>query len=1242
MEGNGKQKDATDSAPIRPVSSLLSHFENLSHRRAPSAATNGSRDTPSFLRTPDYGDDVRSNRASLDLPRPRSPWGSVPDVERSHSIVHGNGLAPHSESPGISPGRRQNRPMSMNLHSSPQLAPTLTVDSPRSPPRGFGADHEEDIRSSRTPPNASRESLPTIPQGIPPARRPTTPVSSSFPTESKADRLSPGTSGSVVNGRESPSERKGKSVSLPPPANRAEKPKIPAKPAALSHHEANTLAPQLERASSEDRVSPFSTPPSSPEKTSPKQQPNTRAVPIPRSPSRRSPARPVPGLPTHRSLEERSPAPQPGVHREPSVRRPIPEPPRETKPLMVQIPPRHYVAPEPLATAPLSNYRPPTHDPQERPGLPPRQPSLARRGGPSPSRHSYQVESPAFSLPPPTPYRESRPLYRDELPTPTQVSRQPSISRETRPVYRDELPTPTHVSRQPSISRETRPVPPPAVPERPIPERTVVERQAVRPIPSEDEQVPDETPVARTDYPDASSANRRPPLLKSGPQEIHTRYDTRLMDVCGKHVCTTGYITRVWDLTTGEQIMSLSHGETVKCLSVAFKPGLGLEDEGQRLWLGTNSGDLHEVDIATRSIVASRSYPSRREIVKILRHKKEMWTLDDEGRLLVWPPDETGTPNLQYSYHNPYDRVARGHTFSMVVGDLLWLASGKEVHVYQPNARDDVSFKVLSRPLGLQHTGDVTSGAYTTKDGGRVYLGHADGKVTVYSAHDYTCLSVVNVSVYKINCLGIVGDYLWAAYKTGMIYVYDTSTNPWTVKKDWRAHDSPVSGFLLDSSSVWTMNRLQVTSLGDDNCIRLWDGMLEDDWLETRMQARDVEFCKFREIHAVIMTWNAGASTPGSVRTSTFIQDAIHPENPPEILVFGFQELVDLENKKITAKSLLLGSKKKEHGDKEHMSRQYRVWMEHLTRCINDCMPLEESYVLLHSANLIGLFTCVFVKHKERQRIKNIGASEIKRGMGGLHGNKGALLLRFVLDDSSLCFINCHLAAGQTQTAHRNNDIAAILEAESLPAENSLATRANHYVSGGDGSMIMDHEICILNGDLNYRIDSIPRNVIIDDIRSNNLTKLLERDQLLASRRKNPGFRLRSFNEAPITFAPTYKYDVGTDEYDSSDKKRAPAWCDRVLYRGLGRVRQLEYRRHEVRASDHRPVSATFKLRVKTVLPTERAGTWESCQQEFQNEKRRLASEARSLANSSSIEYLITVLGTDPQQARALILGNGN
>ncbi|KAL4805048.1 Endonuclease/exonuclease/phosphatase [Aspergillus unguis] len=1180
MERNGEGKDATDSAPIRPVSSLLSHFENLSHRRSPSAVPNGSRDS-FLLKAPELGDDPRSStRASLDLPRPISPWASGSDISTGQRNEHVNSAQwRNGGSPGLSSARRQNRPMSMVFHSSPQLAPTLTVDSPRSPPRGNDTENssEDNGRRVRTPPNPPRDSQ-HLASGRPSTSRPTTPIhATSAPTEPQ-----PGPSPRFSF----PAGANGASPTLPP-LNRATKPKIPTKPAALSFHDgAAALTPQ---APAQEHISPFSTPPSSPEKPSPSRPTVTKPAHPPRPKSRQSPPLPAVDISARRSME-RSPAPPTpslqGPRASSSQRRtPPPEPPRQSKPLSAQVPRGPPAQPSPLPIPLHTRLAERSDSPNDRPGLPPRQSPAARGGGKSPTRQTPTSGSPA----PPRPAPRT-----DSMPTP-KIERQPSFSRETKSV-----------------------APPPAA--RPV-------QSGLEPISVSDE------PPSRTDYPDASSTNRRPPILKSGPREINTRYDTRLMDVCGKHVCTTGYITRVWDMTTGEQLMSLSHGETVKSLSLAFKPGTGLEDEGQRVWIGTNTGELHEIDVDSGSVVASRAYPSRREVIKILRHKKEMWTLDDEGRLLVWPPDESGVPNLQYSYHNPYDRVSKGHTFSMVVGDTYWMATGKEVHVYRPDAHDDVSFRVLKKPLGSQHTGEVTSGAYTSRNGGLVYLGHADGKVTVYSAKNYACLNVVSVSVYKINCLGIVGDHLWAAYKTGMIYVYDTSTNPWTVLKDWCAHSSPVCGFLLDTSSVWTLNRLQVTSLGTDNCIRFWDGMLEDDWLEIQMQKRDVDFCTFREISAVIMTWNAGASTPGSVRTSTFIQDAIHPENPPEILVFGFQELVDLENKKITAKSLLLGSKKKEGGEKEHMSRQYRVWMEHLTRCINDCMPLEESYVLLHSANLIGLFTCIFVKHKERTKIKDVSAAEVKRGMGGMYGNKGALVFRFVLDDSSLCFVNCHLAAGQKETTHRNNDIAAILETESLSVENSLTSRLDHFVSGGDGSMIMDHEICILNGDLNYRIDSVPRNVIIEDIRNNNLTKLLDRDQLLASKRKNPGFRLRAFQESPITFAPTYKYDVGTDSYDSSDKKRSPAWCDRVLYRGIGRVKQLEYRRHEVRASDHRPVSATFKLRVKTVLPEKRSVLWEECQKDFQAEKRRLASEA-------SIEYLISVLGTDPKQARSLILGS--
>ena len=89
----------------------------------------------------------------------------------------------------------------------------------------------------------------------------------------------------------------------------------------------------------------------------------------------------------------------------------------------------------------------------------------------------------------------------------------------------------------------------------------------------------------------------------------------------------------------------------------------------------------------------------------------------------------------------------------------------------------------------------------------------------------------------------------------------------------------------------------------------------------------------------------------------------------------------------------------------------------------------------------------------------------------------------------------------------------------------------------------------------------------------------------------NPGFRLRSFTEAPITFAPTYKYDRRTSDYDTSEKRRAPAWCDRILYRcrDPSRVKSLHYRRYEANVSDHRPISAGFRATVKSIHQEARA-----------------------------------------------------
>jgi hypothetical protein len=32
------------------------------------------------------------------------------------------------------------------------------------------------------------------------------------------------------------------------------------------------------------------------------------------------------------------------------------------------------------------------------------------------------------------------------------------------------------------------------------------------------------------------------------------------------------------------------------------------------------------------------------------------------------------------------------------------------------------------------------------------------------------------------------------------------------------------------------------------------------------------------------------------------------------------------------------------------------------------------------------------------------------------------------------------------------------------------------------------------------------------------------------------------YEEGPLLFRPTYRYDVGTDNYDTSEKMRIPAW----------------------------------------------------------------------------------------------------
>ena len=63
------------------------------------------------------------------------------------------------------------------------------------------------------------------------------------------------------------------------------------------------------------------------------------------------------------------------------------------------------------------------------------------------------------------------------------------------------------------------------------------------------------------------------------------------------------------------------------------------------------------------------------------------------------------------------------------------------------------------------------------------------------------------------------------------------------------------------------------------------------------------------------------------------------------------------------------------------------------------------------------------------------------------------------------------------------------------------------------------------------------------------LTSLLRHDQLQQQQKAGKAFH-EGWREGDIKFLPTYKYDIGSlGCFDSSEKKRAPSWCDRILYR---------------------------------------------------------------------------------------------
>ncbi|VFQ65260.1 unnamed protein product [Cuscuta campestris] len=251
--------------------------------------------------------------------------------------------------------------------------------------------------------------------------------------------------------------------------------------------------------------------------------------------------------------------------------------------------------------------------------------------------------------------------------------------------------------------------------------------------------------------------------------------------------------------------------------------------------------------------------------------------------------------------------------------------------------------------------------------------------------------------------------------------------------------------------------------------------------------------------------------------------------------------------------------------------------------------PMEEGYkmprsntryCLVASKQMVGIFLTVWVRSELREHVRNMKVSCVGRGLMGYLGNKGSISVSMSLHQTSFCFVCTHLTSGQKEgdELRRNSDVMEILKKTRFPPVNGASSDEK------SPETILEHDRIIWLGDLNYRIALSFRSAKAL-VEMQNWRALLEKDQLRIEQTRGRVFA--GWKEGKIYFPPTYKYSRNSDRYAGDDmhpkeKRRTPAWCDRILWYGGG-LQQLSYVRGESRFSDHRPVSSVFNAEVESV-----------------------------------------------------------